>query len=123
MSVIVHLLASARCARCLRAGQLGQDAWTGSRPTSTRPSWNSATACPRKARASSDLYLTCAKFVTTPQYAPQLRERLCLERELADDARERGWEREVDRHQRIADRIRNLLSDLGEPSDMPEDTP
>jgi hypothetical protein len=37
-----------------------------------------------------------------------------VERELADDAEERGWEREVDRHQRIADCIRSLLSELGE---------
>jgi len=52
---------------------------------------------------------------------PRLRERLCLEGQLADDAMERGWEREVDRHQRIADRIRSLLSDLGEPCALPED--
>jgi hypothetical protein len=36
--------------------------------------------------------------------------------------RERGWEREVDRHQRAADRIRDLLSELGEPCD-PQDAP
>jgi hypothetical protein len=40
-----------------------------------------------------DIYLTCAKFVTTPQYAPRLREGLCLERQLADDAQERSWPR------------------------------
>jgi hypothetical protein len=62
-----------------------------------------------------ELYLTCAKFVTTPQYAPRLRERLCLEEQLADDARERGWEREVHRHQRVAERIHGLLAELGEP--------
>jgi hypothetical protein len=43
-----------------------------------------------------------------------------LEGQLADDARERGWEREVDRHQRAANRIRDLLSELGEPCD-PQD--
>jgi hypothetical protein len=32
---------------------------------------------------------------------------------------ERGWEREVDRHQRIAERIRGLVTELGEPSDPP----
>jgi len=37
--------------------------------------------------------------------------------QLADDAKERGWEREVDRHQRVADRVRSLLRDLGEPCD------
>jgi len=46
---------------------------------------------------------------------------LCLERQLADDAQVRGWDREADRHQRTADRIRSLLSELGEPSDGPED--
>lgn len=71
---------------------------------------------PQEGPCECDLYLTCAKFVTTPQYAPRLRERLCLERELADDARERGWEREVDRHQRAADRIISLLAELGEPA-------
>jgi aspartate aminotransferase-like enzyme len=54
---------------------------------------------------------------------PRLRERLCLERQLADDAREHGLEREIDRHQRAADRLRGLLSDLGEPSGTPEDMP
>lgn len=49
------------------------------------------------------------KIDNYPQYARCLRERLCLERQLADDAEERGWDREVDRHQRIADRIRGLL--------------
>jgi len=44
-----------------------------------------------------DLHLTCAKFVTTPQYAPQLRERLCLERQLADDAPELGEPRGNDK--------------------------
>jgi hypothetical protein len=67
--------------------------------------------------------LTCAKFVTTPQYAPRLRERLCLESQLADDAGERGWEREVDRHERIAERIRALLTELGEPFDPPGGEP
>lgn len=77
---------------------------------------------PQEGPCECDLCLTCAKFVTTPQYAPRLRERLCLERQLADDAEERGWDREVDRHQRIADRICGLLSELGEPCD-PHDAP
>lgn len=60
---------------------------------------------------------SCAKFVTTPQYAPRLRDRLCVERQLAADAEARGWEREVDRHQRVADRIVGLLDELGESHD------
>ena len=37
---------------------------------------------PAEGPCECDLYLTCAKFVTTPQYAPRLRERLCLEGQL-----------------------------------------
>jgi hypothetical protein len=74
---------------------------------------------PQEGPCECDLYLTCAKFVTTAQYAPRLRERLCLERQRADDARERGWEREVHRHQRVAERIHGLLAELGEPDGEP----
>jgi hypothetical protein len=74
-------------------------------------------------RPACDLYLTCAKFVTTPHYAPRLRERLRLDCELAADARQRGWDREIDRHQRIADRVRAPLTELGESCEPLEDTP
>jgi hypothetical protein len=100
-----------------RAGQLGQDAldWLKASFYETelelgrclRLSWEGLCEC--------DLYLTCAKFVTTPQYAPQLRERLCLERQLADDAQERGWPHEMERHQRTIARLQALLEELGEP--------
>jgi hypothetical protein len=46
---------------------------------------------------------------------PGLRERLCVERQLADDARQRCSDREIDRHERIAGRISGLLAELGEP--------
>jgi hypothetical protein len=52
--------------------------------------------------------------VTTPAHAPRLRERHRLELSLADDARERTWPREVERHCAIARSIEQLLSDLGE---------
>ncbi|WP_327321189.1 tyrosine-type recombinase/integrase [Streptomyces sp. NBC_01210] len=61
-----------------------------------------------------DLYLRCSKFLTTSEYAPRLRSRLTREQQLAQDAVERGWPREVERHNAIADRIRGLLADLGE---------
>ncbi|MFF0013117.1 hypothetical protein [Streptomyces sp. NPDC005374] len=70
---------------------------------------------PQEGTCECDIYLTCTKFVTTPQYAPRLRERLCVEEQLALDAEERGWGREVERHQRLAERICNLLDELGEP--------
>jgi len=38
----------------------------------------------------------------------------CGCRRKATDARTRGWERQVERHQRTSDRIRQLLDDLGE---------
>jgi hypothetical protein len=38
----------------------------------------------------------------------------CLERQLADDATERGRERKAERHQRAADRIRGLLAEQAE---------
>ena len=50
------------------------------------------------------------------RYAPRLRERLRLERQLADDAEDRGWDREVDRHQRIADRIRSFSANSANPA-------
>ncbi|AGP51961.1 hypothetical protein [Streptomyces rapamycinicus] len=51
---------------------------------------------------------------TTSEYTPRLRSRLAREQQLAQDAIERGWPREVERHNAIADRIRGLLADLGE---------
>ena len=47
-------------------------------------------------------------------------ERLQLERQHADDAEERGWDREIERHQRIAGRIHAVLTELADP---PDDTP
>jgi hypothetical protein len=52
--------------------------------------------------------------VTTPAYTPRLRERRRLELSLAEDARQRTWPREAERHCTIALRIEQLLSDLGE---------
>jgi len=111
-------------AETLRAGQLGQDAldWIKTSFYKTELELGHRLRLPQEGPCECDLYLTCAKFVTTPQYAPRLRDRLCLERQLAGDAQIRGWDREADRHQRTADRIRSLLSELGEPSGRPEDT-
>jgi len=68
------------------------------------------------------LYLTCAKFVTTPAYAPRLRRRRRRELELIEDAVTHGWEREVERHKCTVKRIEQLLTDLGESLDGPEAT-
>ena len=111
-------------AQTLRAGRLGQDTldWIKTNFYKTELELGHCLRLPQEGPCECDLYLACAKFVTTPQYAPRLRERLCLERQLADDARQRGWDREVDRHERISDRIRSLLAELGETCDPPEDT-
>jgi len=72
---------------------------------------------PQEGPCECDLYLSCAKFVTTPAYAPRLRERRHVELSLAIDAATRGWPREIERHQYTAQRIERLLAELGEPLD------
>jgi hypothetical protein len=75
---------------------------------------------PEEGPCECDLYLFCAKFLTTRQKAPRLRHRRNVERFLAEDAAARGWMAEVGRHQRFARRCEELLADLGEPLDGPE---
>jgi hypothetical protein len=58
------------------------------------------------------LVLTCPKFLTTSEYAPRLRARLETEKVLIQDARQRGWEREVERHQATSRRLEQLLSEV-----------
>jgi integrase len=70
---------------------------------------------PQEGSCECDLYLTCAKFVTTSEYAPRLRHRLEREHDLIQDASARGWQREVERHQCTIKRLEQLLIDLGEP--------
>jgi len=70
---------------------------------------------PAEGPCECDLYLSCTKFVTTPAYAPRLRERHQVELALAKDAEQRGWPREAERHRATAVRIERLLTALGEP--------
>ena len=72
---------------------------------------------PAEGPCECDLYLTCAKFVTTPEYTPRLKARLDIEQQLVQDAAERGWTREAERHTAIARRLSGLLTDLGEQAD------
>ncbi|HQZ84934.1 MAG TPA: tyrosine-type recombinase/integrase [Actinomycetota bacterium] len=74
---------------------------------------------PAEGPCECDLYLNCAKFITTPKYVPRLRDRYRTELGLANQAREQGWPREIERHHAVARRICQLLTDLGEqpPSD------
>jgi site-specific recombinase XerD len=77
---------------------------------------------PQEGPCECDLYLTCAKFVTSPEYAPRLRRRRKREQALIEDAVTHGWEREVERHRCTVRRIEQLLVDLGETLDGPEAT-
>ena len=70
---------------------------------------------PEEGPCECDLYLTCAKFVTTPDYAPRLRERRLREIAMADDAQIKGFQREAERHDCTRRRLEQLLADLGEP--------
>jgi integrase len=69
---------------------------------------------PEEGPCECDLYLTCAKFVTTPAYVPRLRVRRQTELTLAMDAKRRGWIKEEERHRATIGRIDQLLQDLGE---------
>lgn len=70
---------------------------------------------PQEGPCECDLYLSCAKFVTTREYAPRLRARRLRELALAGDAAAQGWEREVERHRCAAARFEQLLRALNEP--------
>jgi integrase len=108
-------------AEIIRAGTLtGSDIdWLQSNFFKTALELGHCLRLPSEGPCECDLYLTCAKFVTTPKYAPRLRERHELELKLAQDARQRGWSREVERHCAIAKRVACLLKDLGEPMPAP----
>jgi hypothetical protein len=69
---------------------------------------------PAEGPCECDLYLRYPKFFTTSEYAPRLQGRLALERQLVQDAVERGWPREAERHTAISGRICELLAQLGE---------
>jgi site-specific recombinase XerD len=77
---------------------------------------------PQEGACECDLYLTCAKFVTSSEYAPRLRRRRRIEQELVEDAAAHGWQREVERHQCTLRRLEQLLADLGEPIEGAEAT-
>lgn len=106
-----------RGARAIQSGQLTAGAihWLRSNFLKTELELGHCLRLPSEGPCECDLYLSCAKFVTTPAYAPRLRERHNLELSLAEDARHRDWPHEVERHRSIARRIECLLADLGQP--------
>ncbi|MEU7769797.1 tyrosine-type recombinase/integrase [Micromonospora taraxaci] len=100
----------------LRRGQLDQTAldWLKTNFYKTELELGRCLRLPQEGPCECDIYLSCPKFVTTPQYIPRLQDRLRTEEELVADATERGWAREIERHRCTAERIRTLLAELGE---------
>jgi integrase len=103
-------------AATLRAGAMPPDsiAWLKANFFRTELELGHCLRLPEEGPCECDLYLNCAKFVTTPEYIPRLRERIIKEISLAVEARERGFDREVERHECIRKRIEQLLIELGE---------
>lgn len=106
-------------AEAIRAGKLSCSAidWLKTNFIKTELELGHCLRLPSEGPCECDLYLSCAKFVTSKAYAGRLRERRKLELALATDARERGWQREIERHNGIAARIERLLVDLDEPTE------
>ncbi len=111
-------------AEILRGGQLSHSdiRWLQANFFKTELELGHCLRLPQEGPCECDLYLSCAKFVTTPEYAPRLRRRRKRELELIEDANNRGWQREVERHQCTVRRIEQLLTDLKDPLDGPEAT-
>ncbi len=108
----------------VRSGELAADevSWLKSNFLKTELELGRCLRLPQEGPCECDLYLTCAKFVTSPGYAPRLRRRRRIEQELVEDAAAHGWHREVERHQCAIRRLEQLLTDLGEPISGPEAT-
>jgi hypothetical protein len=104
-------------AATLRAGTMPPDSieWLKANFFRTDLELGHCLRLPQEGPCECDLYLTCAKFVTTPDYAPRLRARRLRELTLVEEACEQGWDREVQRHACIVARIEGLLSDLEVP--------
>jgi hypothetical protein len=109
----------------LKSGTLAQDAvdWLRANFFKTELELGRCLRLPAEGPCERGLYLTCARFVTTPEYAPRLRARRQVEETLALDAAAHGWEREVERHRCTSQRIEKLLVGLGQPFEDPTDTP
>ena len=112
------------CAEALRAGTLSSCTidWLKSNFFKTELELGHCLRLPQEGACECELYLNCAKFVTTPEYAPRLRQRRKRELTLIEDATSRGWEKEVERHRCTVRRIEQLLLDLEEPLEGKEAT-
>mgnify|MGYP001589447050 CR=1 FL=1 len=61
----------------------------------------------------ADACYFCAKFVTTKDHLPRLVEKYNMELQLIEDAKEREWSKEIDRHTNVAQRVKQIIGDLG----------
>lgn len=66
-----------------------------------------AGACPY-----SNICETCDNFTPAPEFAPALRDQLADIHQLSADAQQRGWDSEVERHQRVIDSLEGHLRRL-----------
>jgi len=105
------------CAEALRGGEMPQSSvdWLKTNFFKTELELGHCLRLPQEGPCECDLYLSCAKFVTTPEYAPRLRRRRKQELDLIEDAQQRAWGKEVERHRCTVQRIEQLLKELGEP--------
>lgn len=104
-------------AQALREYRLDPDAvhWLQTNFLKTELELGHCLRLPAEGPCECDLVLSCSKFVTTSAYAPRLHARLAVEEQLIADATERGWAREVERHQATRTRLQALLHELGDP--------
>jgi len=61
----------------------------------------------------ADACYFCPKFVTTQNHLPTLIDKYNTELKLIEDAENRGWEREIERHTHVMQRVKRLIQDLG----------
>src|SRR2546428_4151641 len=83
-------------AETVRSGELSASAvdWLETHFFKTELELGHCLRLPQEGPCECELYLTCATFVTTPEYAPRLRSRRQREVQLVDDAASHRWERE-----------------------------
>lgn len=89
--------------------------WLASNFLKTELELGGCVRAPAEGPCECDLFLTCTKFFTTKAHAPRLRARWAREQDLIEDAKLRGWPKEVERHLATQRRIDALLKDLDEP--------
>ena len=104
-------------AQAIGSGELTEEAvnWLKTNFYKTELELGRCLRLPQEGPCECDLYLSCSKFVTTPDYADRIRKRITTEQQLVADAQHRAWGCEVERHQRTIERLRCLLRDLGQP--------